>query len=52
MDWGKGRLFMASEAAMFTAQLAGREKRKMGMNAPEASQNKTFVLNVIHWLDH
>ena len=36
---------------MFTAQLAGPEKRKGGMNSEYASQNYQFLLNIIHWLD-
>jgi hypothetical protein len=38
------------EAAMFSAQVAGREKRPMGMNAPMAEQNSQFALNTLHWL--
>ncbi len=49
--YGKGRVAMFGEAAMFTAQLAGPEKRKVGMNQPDASQNYKLLLNIIHWLD-
>jgi hypothetical protein len=35
---------------MFSAQLAGAERRPMGMNDPRAGQNPQFVLNVMHWL--
>ena len=35
---------------MFSAQIAGAERRPMGMNAPMAEQNARFVLNVLHWL--
>jgi hypothetical protein len=45
---GKGRVAVFGEAAMFSAQLAGREP--MGMNAPEAEQNHQLLLNVMHWL--
>lgn len=38
------------EAAMFSAQVTGPERRPMGMNAPGAEQNGQFVLNVMHWL--
>ena len=51
MDYGKGKLFVSGEAAMFSAQLAGPEKWKMGMNNPQAPQNYQFLLNIIHWLD-
>ncbi len=47
--YGKGRVVVFGEAAMFTAQRSG--KHKMGMNVESASQNPQFVLNVIHWLD-
>jgi hypothetical protein len=49
MKYGKGRLAVFGEAAMFTAQGVG--KRKMGMNNPLAKQNPQFLLNLIHWLD-
>jgi len=47
---GKGRVAVFAEAAMFSAQLAGPERRAMGMNAPSASQNVALLLNVVHWL--
>ncbi|HTU16844.1 MAG TPA: DUF4350 domain-containing protein [Gemmataceae bacterium] len=47
---GKGRVALFGEAAMFSAQRAGREM-KMGMNAPEAKQNHQLLLNVMHWLN-
>jgi hypothetical protein len=46
----KGRAAFFGEAAMFTAQLAGAERRPMGMNAPGAEQNFQFTLNLLHWL--
>ncbi|MCG8607172.1 DUF4350 domain-containing protein [bacterium] len=50
-EFGKGRVAVFGEAAMFTAQVSGRNRRKMGMNHPAAEQNWQFLLNVIHWLD-
>ena len=50
MKYGKGRIVVFGEAAMFTAQISGKGN-KMGMNVKSASQNPQFVLNVIHWLD-
>ena len=47
---GRGRLAVFGEAAMFSAQLAGADKRPMGMNDPTARQNPQFLLNVLHWL--
>ena len=49
-DVGKGRAAFFGEAAMFTAQAAGAERRPMGMNSPDAEQNAQFVLNLLHWL--
>lgn len=50
MRFGKGRVAVFGEAAMFSAQLAGPNRNPMGMNAPIASQNARFLLNVMHWL--
>lgn len=47
---GSGRVALFGEAAMFSAQVAGADKRPMGMNAPLAEQNAQFTLNVLHWL--
>lgn len=47
---GAGRVVVLGEAAMLTAQLAGPNRRPMGMNAPVAGQNQRFVLNLMHWL--
>ena len=48
---GQGRMVAAGEAAMFSAQRAGREgATMMGFNDPSAPQNAQFVLNVLHWL--
>ncbi|WP_459209268.1 hypothetical protein [Aquimarina rhabdastrellae] len=49
--YGKGRLVIFGEAAMFTGQLAGPSRIKVGMNADEASENYQLLLNIIHWLD-
>jgi hypothetical protein len=50
MSFGSGRAAFFGEAAMFSAQVAGPERKPMGMNAPLAEQNFQFVLNVMHWL--
>jgi hypothetical protein len=47
---GRGRVAVFGEAAMFSAQLAGPAERPMGMNAPVASGNPRFLLNLMHWL--
>ena len=48
--FGRGRLAVFGEAAMFSAQVTGIDREPMGMNVPEASQNVQFLLNVVHWL--
>lgn len=50
-DYGKGRVVMSGEAAMFSAQLAGPQRYPAGMNSPFARNNYRLVLNIIHWLD-
>lgn len=45
-----GRAAFFGEAAMFSAQIAGPNRNKMGMNADGAEQNFQFTLNVLHWL--
>jgi len=37
------------EAAMLSAQVAGPEKSKMGMNV-DGYDNKQYTLNLMHWL--
>jgi hypothetical protein len=46
--FGRGRVAVFGEAAMFTAQLAGGQPT--GFSAPDARQNKQFLLNLAHWL--
>lgn len=47
---GKGRAAVFGEAAMFTAQLAGPNRNKVGMNSPDAPHNARLLLNVMRWL--
>jgi hypothetical protein len=51
MPFGKGRIAIFGEAAMFSAQRAGSGAQafKMGMNA-EGNDDRQFALNVMHWL--
>jgi hypothetical protein len=51
MKYGKGRVVMFGEAAMFSAQLAGPNHIKAGMNSDYAGENYKLLLNIIHWLD-
>lgn len=50
-EYGRGRVVVSGEAAMFTAQLAGPQKYPAGMNAPYARHNYRLLLNIIHWLE-
>ena len=46
LRFGRGRIAVFGEAAMFTVQLVGPDRTPMGMNALEG--NPQFVLNVNH----
>ncbi len=46
--FGKGKVVVSGEAAMFTAQVAG--KVKVGMNADFAPNNLPLLLNILEWL--
>lgn len=50
-QYGKGRIVVFGEAAMFSAQLAGANQRKVGMNSEDAPENFQLLLNIFHWLD-
>jgi hypothetical protein len=50
LKYGKGRIVVSGEAAMFTCQQAGGG-RSFGMCSPEVPQNQQLLLNIIHWLD-
>jgi hypothetical protein len=47
---GNGRVAVFGEAAMFTAQWAGRGTSWFGLRSPGAEHNQQFLLNVAHWL--
>jgi hypothetical protein len=49
LKFGKGRVVVQGEAAMLSAQIAGPNKEKMGMNAP-GIDNRQYAINVMHWL--
>jgi hypothetical protein len=51
MEYGKGKIVVMGEAAMFSAQLAGGGRNPVGMNCPEAGGNVRLLINLIHWLD-
>ncbi|MFN2531170.1 MAG: DUF4350 domain-containing protein [Pyrinomonadaceae bacterium] len=47
--FGSGRVIVLGEAAMLSAQIAGPQKFKFGMNY-EGTDNRQFTLNLMHWL--
>jgi hypothetical protein len=49
LKFGKGRVVVQGEAAMLSAQIAGPDKSRMGMNVP-GNDNKQYALNLLHWL--
>ena len=55
MSFGKGRVVVLGEAALFSAQIVrftdGNQQREMkfGMNVP-GNDDRQFALNVLHWL--
>ena len=51
MKYGHGRVVMFGEAAMFSAQLAGPNQVRVGMNSDYAEENYRLLINIIQWLD-
>ncbi len=49
LKYGKGKVFVSGEAAMFTAQIANNVN-KIGFNHPQAKYNARLLLNIMHWL--
>jgi len=49
LKFGRGRGVVLAEAAMMSAQLAGPQKVKFGMNKP-GTDNRQLALNIVHWL--
>jgi len=50
LTYGRGRIVVFGEAAMFTAQVSGERRIPMGMNAPEGKHNPPLLINIIRWL--
>lgn len=50
ISFGKGRVAVFGEAAMFSAQLGGPNRTPAGMNDPSAPHNAQFLINIMHWL--
>jgi hypothetical protein len=51
LTFGKGRVVVLGEASQLSAQLAGPQRRPMGMNFP-GTDNRQMALNIMHWLSH
>lgn len=48
--YGKGKVVVSGEAAMFSAQLAGPREQKVGMNSELAKENVQLLRNLVSWL--
>lgn len=48
-QYGKGKIYIGSEAAMMTAQII-QNKFPAGMNSPYAKDNLKYLLRIFHWL--
>ncbi len=49
LTYGKGRIVVFGEAAMFTAQKT-EQGLPMGLNSPEGARNASLLTNIIRWL--
>ena len=51
--FGKGKIVVFGEAAMFSAQIAEIDEHriKAGMNSPRAKNNYKLLINLVRWLD-
>ena len=49
LSFGEGRAVLLAEAGMLSAQLAGPNKARFGMNRP-GIDNRQLALNIMHWL--
>lgn len=47
---GQGKVMVSGEAAMFSAQLAGPDRRPMGLNNPAAASNIDLLRVIMRWL--
>lgn len=47
--YGKGRVFVSGEAAMFSSQI-GAGGIRVGLSSPEAAQNLHYLRNILSWL--
>lgn len=52
LEYGKGRIAVFGEAAMFSSQLKGKNREPFGLRSEGADQNLAFLRNIIAWLDN
>ncbi|HOZ40746.1 MAG TPA: DUF4350 domain-containing protein [Flavobacteriales bacterium] len=50
LEFGKGRVVVFGEAAMFSAQLAGPHAKPVGLNQPGMRGNIQLLRNIMSWL--
>jgi hypothetical protein len=50
LAYGKGRVVVVSEAALFTNQLVNG--LPYGFGRPSAKEDKQLLLNIVEWLSH
>lgn len=48
--YGKGRVFVSGEAAMFSSQV-GPGGSRVGLTSAEAAQNLYYLCNIMRWLN-
>lgn len=50
LEYGVGKVVVFGEAAMFTTQIAGAQRMKVGMNTKGAEENAKLLRNLMAWL--
>lgn len=50
LEFGRGRIVVFGEAALFTAQVSGANRMPMGLNAPGGENAAPLLVNIIRWL--
>lgn len=50
LQFGKGKVVLSGEAAMFTAQITGQQRFPVGFSQPQAAGNIQLLRNIVKWL--
>lgn len=50
LQFGKGKVVLSGEAAMFTAQITGQQRFPVGFSQPQALGNIQLLRNIMKWL--